>query len=153
MSVLVLDPKAISYIKRGLEYAAHNAVCDELHSSTIWGHFKNFSGVFEESDRLMRSMYELNQLSYDLKYKHEEFSNLYRFVLPTIGIVCPYQLLKYIECLNYNIESDTILSSGGTLSDRQLLDIKLFEDWEYDILKALVHSTKKYKDAKWSDPI
>lgn len=153
MSVLVLDPKVISYIKRGLEYAAHNSVSDALHSSAIWSHFKDFSGVFDESERLMKSLYDLNQYSYSSKYKEQEFSDLYLFVKPTIGIVCPYQLLKYVECLNYNIEPETILTSGMELTDRQLLDIKLFEDWEYDITKAIVWSMEKYDKAQWSNPV
>lgn len=154
MSVLVLDPKTIDYIRKGLVFTAYNREVNVHWSGTIHSHFRD-KDVEAEADRLMSSLYLLNQRSYSAAYREEDKDHdLWKFVRKTMGIPCPFQLVKYIQCLLYNIEIDTINSKYETkVSDQELADHKMIEMWEHQILTAIVGMNNKYKDAKWSEPV
>lgn len=154
MSVLVLDPKIISYIRKGLVFAAYNGTVDALHSYTIFAHFKD-KDVEVEADRIMSSLYLMNQRSYSARYREEDKDHdLWNFVRKTMGLPCPFQLLKYAQCLEYNIEIDTINSKyENKVTDQELADYEMLKRWEYEIMSAIVNQHQKYKDAKWSEPV
>lgn len=154
MSVLVLDPKVISYIRKGMIYAAYNKTCDALFSSTMHMHFSD-KDVETETDRIVASLYLLNQRSYSARYREEDKDHdLFNFVRRKVGLPNPFQLLKYVECLMYNIEIDTINEKFDKwVTKQEQYDYKLLKKWRDELMSSIIDQMQEYKDAKWSEPV
>lgn len=154
MSVLVLDPKVISYIRKGMIYAAYNSTCDALFSSTLHMHFRD-KDVETETDRIIASLYLLNQRSYSARYREEDKDHdLFNFVRRKVGLPNPFQLLKYVQSLEYNIEISTINSKFDKwVTKQEITDYELLKTWEQELTNSIIGQMQEYKDAKWSEPV
>ena len=145
MSVLTLGPNALNYIAAGIEKAAYNTTVNEFYFDVIRSHFRD-KDTEVECLRLVRSWSDLNMKSYCLKYK-DEFESLAPFInLDTNKPLNAVQLLKYVECLSYNIEPE-----HWELSEQEKADLKILNKLQASISSAIIGSMKEYKTAEWCD--
>lgn len=154
MSILIPDLKVYKYVEAGFIYAAHNKTCDNKYSYSVVRQTEN-KDPFEEARRWVKNLLRLNLISYNTRYNENERDNL-----PTTATrteTKAHQLLKYLQCIDYNIEVETIQKLGSYDEDRarvneqDLKDIKLLRDFIQDIQTAIIAQTEEYKTAKWSD--
>lgn len=149
MSVLIPNDEVFNYLYHGLETAAYKSVCDEWFSSKIRSHFKD-KDIETEGRRLVESWMTLNDLSYAVKYKGDVEVKL---KLRRKAIHKPmqvHQLLKYVQCVDYNIEKSTI-EEVRTLNNQQKTDLWLLQQWALDIASGIINQTPEYKAATWSE--
>lgn len=159
MSVLVMNPKCFEYIRCGLILAAYRTTVDAFHSGAIYAHFKN-RDVETEATRLIKSWAALNDLSFCVAY-NQKGDSLCEFNGPRTYQIIPVQLLKYVECLLYNIELETIASkksySSGTVQNvpnvTNLMreDHALLKAWCGDIKDRIIGNLLEYELAHWSE--
>lgn len=144
MSVMVLDSKVFNYIRAGIERAAYNTTVNEWYFYRL--HYMRDKDIETETLRLVRSLADLNELSYCGKYK-DEFERLSKFIKPTFTHkeLEPLQFIKYVQCLIYNIEPEHF-----TLTPQQLEDYNLIKQIEIEALSAYVGQLEGYKKAAWS---
>lgn len=145
MSVLTIEPEVFNYVCAGLERAAYNTQVDEFYYSPVQYHFSKID-IEKEAIRLVRSWADMNMKSFCYKYK-EEFVSLSCFIKRTLTAkeLTPVQLLKYVECISYNIEPE-----WWELSEVEKSDLELLHKIEISIVKAIVRNTESYKKAEWS---
>lgn len=150
MSVLIPNDEVFNYIHAGMTRAAYRRVCDEWYSGTMSSHFKHYD-IEKESKRLIESWMELNLLSYHIKYREnrDELQVAFKETY-THKEMQEHQLLKYIQCVDYNIEIETI-EDLLEISEQQRKDYKLLKQWCNDVMIAIINETPKYKKATWSE--
>lgn len=149
MSVLIPDVKVYGYIHSGMIKAAYRTECDAYHASCIYSHFR-YHDIEKESKRLVKSWAALNEESYDVRYKQtgdslQEFINFRKNYDVNI-----YQLLKYVLCVQYNIEADTI-EEVRKLTEAEKDDLEILNKWAGQIQYAIIDQMEEYKKAKWSE--
>lgn len=146
MSVLTMDLKAFSYMHEGLKNTGYNSEVDDFYSPSIREHFRT-KDIEAESTRLIKAWINLNDKSYGKKYKKSKnrlpMSEFYREYSHT-GKITATQLLKFVQCLIYNIELEHWRNSS-----QEKADYRLLEAWSYDLLNAIVATTQEYKNASW----
>lgn len=149
MSVQMLDLPVFNYIRAAIEKAAYNRTVDQFYFYSVAVHFKE-KDIQKETERLIKSWCNLNELSYCKKYeKHgEQFENLANFIEITfthkpLNII---QFIKYVQCLTYNIEPEHF-----TLTEQQNKDLQLLKKIEVEAMAAYINSLEEYKNANWSD--
>jgi len=158
MSVLVPDPQVFNYIRQGFEIAAYRRECDEFYAWCISSHCDS-KDIHKESKRFVKSLMWLNEWSFDVKYEQKDLdkSEYYPFVKWEIVDVRPLQLLKYLICVRYNIEKETIWRVGTPeankkrIPEQQLEDLELLERWIDCLKMAIIDKIPEYDEAKWSD--
>lgn len=150
MSVLIPNDEVFNYLYSGLERAAYKIECDEWYSNQIMRHFKD-KDIETEARRLVESWMQLNDWSYSIKYGQdvETKIKLRRKTLHKPMEV--HQLLKYAQCVSYNIEKETIESAGNKLTSQGKSDLWLLEQWILDIAMSIINQTPEYKTATWSN--
>lgn len=155
MSVLVADLEVYEYICCGLKYAAVNKTCDDLYSSSVSQHMKNKDWE-EESLRLTKVWCRLNIECFDIQYKDKDVDNglsMETFLTGRrIVHLQAVQLLKYVECVSYNIALNTI-KKVRQLNAEELADLQLLHTWKREIMEAILHQLEEYKSAAWSEGI
>jgi hypothetical protein len=136
MSILVLDHQVFSYICSGLKKAAYETEVTTMYSSKIRHYFAG-KDINQEATELVKQWFVMNETSYNIRYKEtgttEDVLQLRYYP------VKPHQLLKYLMCLEYNIEL------GETKP------LKLLRQWINDLMYGIVSDSELYKSAKWSD--
>lgn len=151
MSVQVPDLKVYKEIyKKAWSYGFNNT-CDINYCSTL--SFTNES-VLESH---VKNWLWLNELSYLRRYEEENLPELHMFLKLRSGSpVNTYQMLKYLECIKYNIEISTI-ETGKTGFEYEITiptdkaDSYLILCNAIDEIKStIINQIPKYKDAKWS---
>ena len=93
----------------------------------------------EEAVRLCREWLRLIEKSYNIRYK-EKGGYTYHLLRPVSVPFQPVQVLKYAQCVSYNIEVP------GGIRDHMLL-----VDWINDMMSAIIGAMPEYKKAKWSE--
>lgn len=158
MSVLIPDVDVFSYVRCGLTKTALNRVVDEFYSYSVQKHFrdKGTDQIFNESIRLVKSWCRLNERSYVAAYRHhgESFDDLSEFITEKQYDVEAVQLVKYLQCIDYNIEDDTIQEDEAKeyqLTEQDKADLKLLRAWIPEVNAAIVHQLPKYEEANWSN--
>ena len=146
MSVQMLDLPVFNYIRAAIEKAAYNRTVDEFYFYSVSKHFRD-KDIETETQRLIKSWCNLNELSYCKKYK-EESDHLCEFIENTfthkpMDII---QFIKYIQCLSYNIEPEHF-----TLTEQQTEDLNLLKKIQVEAMAAYIGSLEQYKNASWSD--
>ena len=142
MSVLVPDHKVFSYIHSGMRTAEARNTCDAKYSYIIKSYFGN-KDFEKESKRLVRNWLNMIERSYNAAYKETGVTgNLLR--LEWVDFT-PIQLLKFLECVEYNIETPGI----QTPQDKK--DFDLLKAWRGDLSTAIIHALPEYETAKWSE--
>lgn len=160
MSVLVLAPQCMEYIHAGLVKAAYRSSCDIYFSSSIREYFKDYD-IEQESERLVKSWQELNILSFCVAYNEMGANKADTINFRQTHQVNIYQLLKYITCLIYNIELNTIkrkqsysqgeVANVPALTEFHQEDYALLKAWREDIQAAIIGNIMDYELAHWSD--
>jgi len=142
MSVLIPDLKVYNYIQAGIEKLVYNNVIDDFHSHSINRHFHNCPDIEKEAARLTLAWLELNQKSYNERYPNEKDNiNLCGFYYQTTTHrpLTAIQLLKYLQCIEYNIEIED-----------ESKDLQLLKDCINDLQNSIINNMEEYKNAKWS---
>lgn len=144
MSVLVPDLKVYNYIQCGIEKIAYNSVIDEFYSNSIQKHFKNCPDISKESKRLILSWLNLNQWSYNKRYKDNDDCDLTKFYHEdyTHKKLSAIQLLKYLQCIEYNIEIEP---------EDYKNDLQLLKDCIKELTESIVNNLPEYKSSSWCD--
>lgn len=165
MSLLIPETGVFEYVHNGLKRVAYNTTVNALHCSVIHEHFRD-KDTEAEALRLVKSWAHLNELSYAVGYNmmDEPFTCAGEIIGKTYYPVEPAQLFKYIHCINYNIDVQTI-DRAETLSSKtgpkvanvpeltweQRQDAKLLQDWYIGMAIRLAELTPGFDKALYSD--
>lgn len=154
MSVLIPDLKVYNYILNGLQKSAYRSVIDEYYSHCMVRHFES-KDIDKESKRLVKSWLDMNHKSYQYRYEDgKEEASLWQFITKEIVYTLkPLQLLKYIQCVLYNIELDTIKDGEGEVTKQQEDDFKLLDTWREELAFSIINKIPEYDQAKWSEAV
>lgn len=155
MSVQCPNPDLFEYVRNGIETAVYRSQCDEFYAENIRQHFKN-KDTETESLRLVRSWCDLNERSYCAAYSHHKdtsYDNMKSWISKNGKNfeLCPFQLLKFLFFISYNIKLDTITSKGGEVTKQELDDYSLLKKWQEQLMYAIISQDERYKYAGWSD--
>jgi hypothetical protein len=150
MSVLTLDTPVINYIRAAIEQASYSTVVDSGHYPSIIRHMKDngsngYRDIEAESLRLVRSWSGLNDKSYAGRYREPYTDNMEEIQAQSpFKPIKPVQLLKYVQCLIYNIEPEHF-----TMTEQEAADYKLLKRLERDISQAIISQMPEYIKAEW----
>jgi len=158
MSVLVLEPKKYTQIKNRMISFTFRNICDINYCGTV-------------RDMTEKQIYEtvktwsiLNELSYCDKYEGEKFTSLHLFIEESREKSCNiYQLLKWLQCIKYNIELDTIKDKKllktleskeiASYNNEQMIMIKnplhTLDKMIDEISMNIIKEIEEYKNADW----
>lgn len=154
MSVLVLDEKGYEYVLNGFVKAGFQTQCDEYYSEFIRTHCKD-KDVHDEANRLVKNWAILNELSFNAGYNDTGLDHYTLIDYNSLWKVDCYQLLKYIDCIIYNIEIETIEQHKPVIVPLNWVELKadyeLLKTWKYELTRAIVTKRPEYDKAKWSD--
>jgi hypothetical protein len=150
MSVLVPDFKVYNYIQAGIEKIASNSIINDFYSYSIQHHFQNCPDTPKEIKNVILSWLNLNQWSWDKKYLKEDetptdLTEFYSSPLMSFN-VSSVQLLKYLQCIDYNIE---IKPEDGYHKTR----LRLLKDCINDLQRSIISNLPEYKEAQWCEPL
>lgn len=146
MSVLILDTPQINYIRVAIERAAYNTEVNDSYYYVIVSHMRG-KDIETESLRLARSWAALNDKSYSYKYKEPYVDNTDEIEIEgPFKPITPVQLLKYVQCLIYNIEPEHFEMTAQEIEDYDLL-----KKLELNICTAIIANSEEYKTAGWSN--
>lgn len=161
MSVLVPDMKVFEYVQNGFMHAANNRTCDSLYVYSISAAMKNKGNnqIFEEAERWVKNLITLNCKSYAARYREKELGNLAPFYLPKNHMLEPFQLLKYLHCIEYNIEMKTIEQGYSealecirfTLTEQDKKDFETLQYFIRDLKDSIINNIPQYQNAKYSN--
>lgn len=151
MSVLVLDLEVYEAIyKKACEYQ-YNRECNIEYCNTL----------SENEDYLktvVRDWLYLNELSHSRRYREEEEPNLAAFLTFKGGKkINAYQMLKYLQCLEYNIEIESIktgfdgMQKKINISDTMMHSYKKLNSAIKEISQTIIAQLSEYKKANWSN--
>lgn len=144
MSVIVHSPEVFSQIYvKAIDYTFKKQ-CDMNYCST-------FGRMTEKQiENTIRILCDLNCESYEKRYKEEPQSPklsefiVFRFSGKTINT---FQMLKYLECIHYNIEINTI-ARQLTPEEKDAMNVlhKAIEE----IKSRIISEMEEYRDAAWT---
>ncbi len=152
MSVLVPDLMVYEYIHNGLVAAANRKECDNLFSAIWTRHFRQKLWD-QECKRLVRSWAKLNEDSYNAAYD-DPMSNpplLECITCNNIIRVNALQLVKYVHCVAYNIEMETIFSKMRTPTQQEYDDYELLKAWRSELYQNIVTYSEAYGKLPYSE--
>lgn len=152
MSVLVPDLKIYDAIyEKAWSYGFHK-VCDINYCNTL--------SLYNEETlkNHVKNWLWLNEMSWIRRYEDGKKPNLADFLtFRSKKHINAYQMLKYLECINYNIEIETI-QTGKTghedpflIPDDKMESYKLLKKAIEEIQCVIISQLPEYKNSKWSD--
>lgn len=156
MSVLVPDLEVFEQIHTKAVAYTYRKTCD-INYSYVFSHMDE-----RDIESFVRNIAHLNELSYNKRYAHcddvkQEITLPAMLKLEFKGkAIDSVQMLKYLECVHYQIEMETIKKGyNGTetnlvpkdLEDSYALLGKAIED----IKSAIVKEYSDYENKKWSE--
>lgn len=144
MSVLIPHLRVYNYVNAGLLYCAYNNTCDDLFCYDINRHFHNCPDYEAEAERLTRSWLQMNTDSYNKRYKENENLQGVFFIGATHKPLTALQLLKYIECIEYNIEIKPIYKQEAD-------DLQLLSDFKTGLMASIICNMEEFKTASYAD--
>jgi hypothetical protein len=156
MSVLIPDFKVFDYLNAGLIYTAHNKTVNDLYCGKVSSHLAHYD-AFKESARLVRSWFSMNERSYNARYNETDSILKFYDVKQSGERPNCIQLIKYCQCLLYNIEVQTIQRIGEANENKSLFtaqdrkDYDLLEMFYEELKSAFIGSLPEYDNAKWCD--
>lgn len=149
MSVLIPSKDVFNYVGVSMDRCIYGSEVNEWFHDSMRNHFNKCGDIDKEQVRLVESWMRLNDLSYCCKYG-EAPNKSYKWRRNfTHKEVTVYQLLKYIQCIRYNIELCTI-QEKMEVTDQMRADENLLRIWADDIAHAIVGQIKEYDAADWS---
>lgn len=155
MSVLIADLKVYQGIASKMFDASFRTTCDINFFSSC----HSFKEPLTEAKiwQIVSTWLELNELSYDCKYGKDEEENT---------VICPrmakllkkrfieypntYQFLKWLQCVQYNIEVTTI-QKVRVLTEWETYCMEFLNKLTLQAAQAIIDSLPQYKAAKWSE--
>lgn len=151
MSVLVVDLKVYEQI--------YNKIISFKHNNTVNINYCNTFASWDNEETIkevVRNWCWLNEWSFNRKY-NEPNEKLYKLLnLRFSGPACStYQLLKWLECIRYNIELDTIRQGRTADSSKIIISAELLESYKYleafiqNVMTTCVSQIPEYKAAEW----
>jgi hypothetical protein len=144
MSVLILDTPQINYIRAAIERCSYSSTVDIWHYSALIQHMKD-RDIEKESLRLAKSWAALNDKSYAYKYREPYTDNTQEITAAApFKHITPHQLLKYVQCLLYNIEPEHF-----AMTEQESADYDLLKKLETGISYAIISQMPEYKAAAW----
>jgi hypothetical protein len=158
MSVLIPDMGVFTYVKSGFVYAANNRSIDDKYSESISSHCRD-RFTEEEAVRWTKNLLLLNCKSYAARYR-EKLDDLRPFFKDHNVPIKAVQLLKYLQCIQYNIELRTIENGYSEADEKSVKfdvteqdrkDVKLLDDFIRDIQYSIVSQMPEYANAKYSE--
>jgi hypothetical protein len=146
MSVQTLSFNALTYLREALIKSAHCATVNESYCPYISAHLKD-ENILEESKRLVMSWSDLNERSYNVRYKEKSDVMLSGFITfrESHPKITALQTIKYINFLVYNINGDI------TMTEQEQKDYELLKKIETSLQWSYINSIKEYQNAKWSE--
>ena len=146
MSVQTLGLEINNYVFNGLLKIAFNKTHDSFYSDKAYRHFE-MKDPSTESTRLIKSWMDLNESTYDTQYDEEPNPTpLSYFFEGTLFVVeSAHQLVKYLQCIDYNIEAKIL-----ELTEQDKSDIQFLKDLIIDLLDSIVKNTPEWQNAKWA---
>lgn len=150
MSILIPDLKIYQAVATKMYYATSNPVCDINHFTSC---FSFRSPLTEEKIwTLINHWLALNEASYYARYKEPITSPLTEFLKKKFIYDAPntYQFLKWLQCIRYNIEPETI-KKVRQLTVEEALALNFLDRLIREAQDAIINSLTQYKEAKWSE--
>lgn len=156
MSVQVLDIKTYEQVLNRLFHYCQNSEsginnCEYIRSQTsTMADFQYKEWILS----LVRGWYKLNDKSYATKYTEgnatPEVADFINFKNTTKPINS-FQCLKFLHCIRYNIELDTI--GRGKLSIEEKHEYGELEKIISSIQDSIISSLPQYDSSNWSNPV
>lgn len=157
MSVLVANKEVFEAVHKKIWTFQFNKVCDIDYCNTL-------SLSDNECERFIKELATLNELSYNARYRETDAPILAEFLDLNKGgeKISTLQLLKYLQCIDYNIEVSTILN-GYDSSNAMTEDEKRKFKFEYgntlellersinELQNSIISHLTDYKKLKWSE--
>ncbi len=149
MSVQIIDSKVFSAIGAKIIDASYRNTVNINHISCCF----SFKRPLTEKKVLVfiNRLRILNDLSYCSKYK-EPIELLKPVKIAPFGNEPnTYQFLKWLHCIDYNIEICTIEHSGRKISMLDKVCMKFLKRLIRDTEHTIIDSLPEYDKAKWSE--
>lgn len=150
MSVLVLEPESFEGIYSKMKSYTFRKQCDINYSFVLC------NCTDTELKRLIESWVWLNEMSYIRAYREDSEPTLFQFLrLGRADTPNTYQTLKWLECLRYNIEIDTIRHGRDSSDGKRMIKRQVKKDYDTlirvidDIRGAIIAELDDYKNSKW----
>lgn len=152
MSVLVLDiPVFESIYQKAWLYGFNKQV------DVNYCHALSFDNEDDLKDHV-KNWITLNELSFNRRYDEKNEPFLVNFMKFRHGAkISTYQMLKYLQCLQYNIELDTIRNGKTGFEPKMIITSELMESYKLlerailEIMQQCINEIPQYKNANWSD--
>lgn len=154
MSVLVLDIKAYEAVyQKAWTYKFHNQV-DINYCQTLKAYETD-----EGLQSLIKDWLWLNEYSYLRRYREKGKPDMAPFLTfkSSSDTINSYQMLKYLLCIQYNIEISTIKSGYTGMEDEVLIPESVMGSYEVlekaiqDIQYTIISQLPEYQEAKWDE--
>jgi len=154
MSVLVPDLEVFERIFKKVNSFQYRKECDINYCYT-------FSAAIQSEKKageFVKNILELNELSYIKRYREEKepvLQNMLKLDLKADSIET-LQLLKYLNCINYNIEIDTI-KTGCNGTENNTIKPELIKSYELmklaiqELQYTVINELTNYRDLKYND--
>lgn len=152
MSVLVPDLKVYDAVfEKAWSYGFHK-VCDINYCNTL-----SFNNE-ETLKNHVKNWLWLNEMSWIRRYEDGDKPNLADFLtFRSKKHINTYQMLKYLHCIDYNIEIETI-QTGKTgyetpflIPDDKMESYRLLKKAIEEIQGVIILEIEEYKEAKYCD--
>ena len=152
MSVLVPDLKIYEAVyQKALDYSFRKT-CDINYCHT----FREISE--KKLQQHVKNWLYLNELSYIRRYEDGKKPELHEFLtFRRSGNVNTYQMLKFLNCIRYNIEIETI-KNGKTGAEEPIeISFDMMESYNLlqkaieEIMCVIIGEIDQYQEAKWSE--
>lgn len=162
MSILIPDMKVFEYVDSGFIRVAFNDTIDSLYCESIREKTrpKGLDQIFNESKRWTKNLFTLICKSYAARYREELEDLAPFFKRNNTHKVEACQLLKYLQCIEYNIEISTIEKGYSEalepnikfqLTDQDREDFRLLVAFINDLKGAIVSQLPEYKTANYAN--
>lgn len=147
MSVLVLEPAIFTALYDKLCSYENHKVCDINYCYE--------ATRIPDKIEFLRTLADLNEKSYLIRYRENQtgptLAQMIKFDRTGNKTINTYQALKYLQCLEYNIEKSTIEDLAGPLSEHELTSLETLDKIIDSLKSAIIDSIEEYKKANWSN--
>lgn len=151
MSVLVPDLKVYEAVYQKAWSYGFNNTCDINYCSVL----KSYNE--DHVQQLVKDWLWLNEYSWIRRHDDDGSKpELHEFLSFNHGKkINTYQMLKYLECIRYNIELDTIKTGKTGMEDPVIIPQDKLNSYETlvkaieEIKSAIINELPEYKQTKW----
>lgn len=153
MSVIVADIEVFEYVAAGLHKMAFNNTINEWYNSPFYNYCIGPNiGPSTECLRMVKNWCRLNEQSYNIRYKEPLKAELFEFIefRPSKYKLDPFQMLRYLEFIRYNIEDDQDFKTMFCDS-KGIRDMEWLEAFITGLRIGIINQMPAYKLAKWAD--